>query len=506
MRPLAPAPTRPSPGSSQPSINLRPVPAKTRSPCVSCKEKRRKCDGKRSSCTECQRRAITCVYDRPEGLTRADQLKAENSALASQVSRLQHVVDRLRSSTDQDAALLLARLRLGDSVDQLANTVAATGAPSPSVISDTITHMTTPGSSFYPEEANIQHFEPGVGLPNMHGDFLHPAFDRHEFGHVPAEVLAEEIDPSAGSVVVLEAPGSQDAEADGADGADGTDGTDGTTGSNITGIKFVKIWSFAVGLQRGIALNPPQPSRHNLRIHPNILGDHGKVGSPGTIPRSLFVPRWSMMVAHSDFDGTLHGFLSGFLVEARARLQDASTPEDVFGTHAHIGALFDKDEFEKAPPLSQWATRVVHSIVRDQRCMTSFGSMYVLFWVARWMIMPTEEYFNAIPSWMRPTPNQFFMPHPMILDFLIWPALRDYVVQFPSLHVGMDWLVVLCDTITCAWPGTVGEALCRDEITGITDLTPVAKNVAGRLESWSLGSTFIPYMTNAESLVSIRPV
>ncbi|KAK0667817.1 hypothetical protein QBC41DRAFT_132651 [Cercophora samala] len=497
MRPLAPAPARPPPGSSgQPSVNLRPIPAKTRSPCINCRERRRKCDGKRPICTECLRREESCVYERPEGVTRVDLLRAENSALISQVSLLERLVDGLRSSTDQDAALLLARLRLGDTVDQLAHTVttATDVEPSPSAISDLFSHPTTPGSSFYPDNADVIHYDSNGLLSTMHGDFLIPAFDRSEMAHIPSQVLAEEIDPSAGSVVVLKTPLRPEGEANGAAGT-----------SKSSGVKIVRIWPFAVGLQGGIALNAPQHPRDNLRIHPNILSDHDKLASLGTIPRSLFVPRWSMMVAHSDFDGTLRGFLSAFLVEARARLQQTSTPEVVFGTHAYIGALFDRDEYEKAPRLSQWAVRVVHSITRDKCSMTSYASMYILYWVTRWLVMPSEEYFYAIPTWLRPTPNQFFMPHPMILDFIVWPALRDYVVQFPSLQVGMEWLVVLTDTITCEWSGTTDEALCRDEMTGATDLTPVAKNVVRQLESWSLGPTFVPYLSNAESLASIRP-
>ncbi|KAK4641185.1 hypothetical protein QC761_610110 [Podospora bellae-mahoneyi] len=494
MRPLAPAPARPSPGSSEPSSKLRPVPAKTRSPCINCRERRRKCDGKRPTCTECLRRDAVCVYDRPEGATRVDQLKAENNALTSQVSRLERVVDGLRLSTDQDAALLLARLRLGDTVDQLAHAVASASA-SLSAIPDIATLAVTPGSFIHHDGVEIQHYHPNMLLSTTQEDFLTPTFDRSEFGHIPSNVLAEEIDPRAGSVVVLQTPPQPHAEIDGA-----------SEKTHTAGVKIVKIWPFAVGLQGGIALNAPRHIRDNLRIHPNILSDHDRLAAPGTIPRSLFVPRWSMMLAHSDFDGTLRGFLFGFLAEAQARLQEASSSEDVLGTHAHVGALCDRDHFEKAPLLSQWAVRVVHSIMSERRrSMTSFGFMYVLFWVTQWMIMPTEEHFESIPMWLRPTPNQYFMPHPMILDFVIWPALREYVVQFPSFHVGMDWLVVLFDTITCAWPGTVEEALCQDQLTGATDLTPEAKNVARRLESWSLGPAFIPYMFKAESLVCIRP-
>ncbi|KAK4177134.1 hypothetical protein QBC36DRAFT_345707 [Triangularia setosa] len=384
------------------------------------------CDRKRSTCTDCLRRDAVCVYGR-----------VENSALISQLSCLQHVVNELR---------------LGDSVDQLAHTVASAAEASPSAISDTkmTMHPTAPKSALYSEENNDQLYKSAGPSSNPHGDFLAPAFDRSDLEHNSAELLTKGIDSSAGSAVVLRI----DTETDGAAGA-----------SSTPGVKMMRIWSSAVGLQSGVALNALQPYQTNLQIHPSILSKHGKLSIQGNLLRSLFVLRWSMMIAHSNFDGRFTGALF--------RLSQRGT-EDVFGAHASIGALFDRDEFEKAPLLSH-----EKHIQHDVLCI-----FYVLFW----LIMPTKEHFVTVPTWLQPTPNQLLMPHLMILDYVVWPALREYVVSIP--------------------PCTIEEVLCRDEITGATDLTPIAKrimNVARQLESWSLGPTFRSCVPNAESIASIRP-
>ncbi len=82
------------------------------------------------------------------------------------------------------------------------------------------------------------------------------------------------------------------------------------------------------------------------------------------------------------------------------------------------------------------------------------------------------------------------MPHPMVVDFVIWPALREHVVQYPSLQVGMNWLLDMADTIVCGWSVSAGDALCQNQLTGKTDLTQVAKDFVSRLGNRSLGPSF----------------
>jgi hypothetical protein len=72
-------------------------------------------------------------------------------------------------------------------------------------------------------------------------------------------------------------------------------------------------------------------------------------------------------------------------------------------------------------------------------------------------------------------PNQLFMPHVELVDFLIWPALREHVIRVPSMQVNLEWLMDMSLTASCDWEGTAEKALCRNAITGDFDLTDAAK-------------------------------
>lgn len=128
---------------------------------------------------------------------------------------------------------------------------------------------------------------------------------------------------------------------------------------------------------------------------------------------------------------------------------------------------------------------------------TCFACMYCAWYLMRWMISPSPETYQAVPEWLRPTydsppfpqllpmwilysnvlsrPNQLFMPHIKVVDFIIWPAFRELVVQIPAMQQRMEWFLDYSTTIRCDWSFPVEEALCRHEDTGLLDLCDLAK-------------------------------
>ncbi|KAI4911302.1 hypothetical protein J4E85_011211, partial [Alternaria conjuncta] len=119
-----------------------------------------------------------------------------------------------------------------------------------------------------------------------------------------------------------------------------------------------------------------------------------------------------------------------------------------------------------------------------------FGSMYLFWYLMRWMISPSPETYNSIPEWFRPTPNQLFMPHINIVDFIVWPAFRELVTQIPAMQERMEWLMDMSLNIQCDWSFATDQALCSNEETGQVDLCDAARDVVRELASWSLGPSF----------------
>ncbi|RKL32817.1 hypothetical protein BFJ72_g10317 [Fusarium proliferatum] len=46
-----------------------------------------------------------------------------------------------------------------------------------------------------------------------------------------------------------------------------------------------------------------------------------------------------------------------------------------------------------------------------------------------WQIVRSEDAYHSLPLWLRPTPLQLVVHHPMAADLIAWPAIREGLVQ-----------------------------------------------------------------------------
>ncbi|KAF5622018.1 hypothetical protein F25303_12201 [Fusarium sp. NRRL 25303] len=46
-----------------------------------------------------------------------------------------------------------------------------------------------------------------------------------------------------------------------------------------------------------------------------------------------------------------------------------------------------------------------------------------------WQIVRSEDAYHSLPPWLRPTPLQLVVHHPMAADLIAWPAIREGLVQ-----------------------------------------------------------------------------
>lgn len=80
----------------------------------------KQCNGAHSSCSRCLHDSEPCVYDVPhEGMTKMTYLQQELNRLANASNDLARLFQCLRWRPDDEAAALLARLRLGESVGSI---------------------------------------------------------------------------------------------------------------------------------------------------------------------------------------------------------------------------------------------------------------------------------------------------------------------------------------------------------------------------------------------------
>ncbi|KAL3472290.1 hypothetical protein BJX99DRAFT_9160 [Aspergillus californicus] len=72
---------------------------------------------------------------------------------------------------------------------------------------------------------------------------------------------------------------------------------------------------------------------------------------------------------------------------------------------------------------------LVFSQVRPANVRTLFACYVVMYRFLRWRLCPDEETQRDVPTWLYPTEIQKTIPHPVCIDFLPWPGLRDRLIH-----------------------------------------------------------------------------
>ncbi|KAH8711893.1 hypothetical protein GQ44DRAFT_730955 [Phaeosphaeriaceae sp. PMI808] len=561
-QPIAPASDEPG------QQRLAPDPRKRRQAiaiaCVQCRNGKVKCDGMRPQCTRCGELHQPCQYDVPEGVTRSERMKLlRRESVINRAEELEHVIRALRTGSDEQASAILARLRIGDQVHEVAKELSPTTLspmasgpsslltldPSSTPANGISTDPTgTPSDSIptpYRRDPQIPLTQQyGKGLPHSLTDLTDTSIQSISTeGKQPIPIIHSTSPPFLS--LLFNREDYLQSISDTKDGNKTKGGTDGlvdpkvliqsntshSTGGATGPSKEVSksqttpprsaVFTKGISQTHGVThLGNRQPIVNSIRLHPN-LNLHNLFGNmpfsssvrannyPSDVQdaqiNNLFLPTWAMMPVNTRPDpGSLNEAFYSLFQKTTAIIEGGAPVEHVIEVHPNIAALFDEYEFKNSGVLTRWAAGMVHSTQLKGNDFTAFGSMYVFWYLMRWMVSPSPQTYEAMPEWLRPTPNQLFMDHIMMLDFVHWPAFREFAVQIPEMQERMEWLIDMSINLRCDWYFESDEAFKRSDETGLLDLCDLAKASIGDLTSWSVGPSFRQYVANADSYVRIR--
>jgi hypothetical protein len=105
--------------SSVQAAKVRRKSEPVKSACVQCQKRKTKCSGYRPSCRSCSNRDIECSWDVDGGLTRTAGLRKQLREAVGRSEDLCALVDAMRRGTDETSSMLLAKLRIGISLNDL---------------------------------------------------------------------------------------------------------------------------------------------------------------------------------------------------------------------------------------------------------------------------------------------------------------------------------------------------------------------------------------------------
>lgn len=211
----------------------------------------------------------------------------------------------------------------------------------------------------------------------------------------------------------------------------------------------------------------------NLSFCDAILANHQPVSVQSIQQQNLSVPYWATRTLNDPFDSFDPYEIA--IIELTRDIRGGHDITAICGPHAYVAALNDPQVFARAPKLSQLTAMIIQGVKCGEvhNTLTPHALMWLHWTLLKWMLMPTQESFFAIPGLIRPLPSQLFKLHSRVLDFVFPVGLRKHVVQ--QATDDLRWITEGCATITCEWPFALEEAFFQNNVTGEQDLSAVCK-------------------------------
>lgn len=100
------------------------------------------------------------------------------------------------------------------------------------------------------------------------------------------------------------------------------------------------------------------------------------------------------------------------------------------------------------------------------------------------MMNPCDETIRDVPAWLLPTEAQRSNPHPVIVDHIPWPRLRDHLCTSgdESLQRSIHFYF---ESMEFLWPP--GSPIFVQGDGGQMALSPEFEVAVGTLEHWRIG-------------------
>ncbi|KAK4988570.1 hypothetical protein LTR50_003866 [Elasticomyces elasticus] len=197
---------------------------------------------------------------------------------------------------------------------------------------------------------------------------------------------------------------------------------------------------------------------------------------------NLSLPMWAIQSMIELDDEPISLAYSTFLAQGKTQIAHGTAPSAILGSSLNPNALFDRTTFANGSDLSKWAACMAYTW-RSVPCVEQLFMMRNAFLIMSWQISPTAETYAKMPDWSKPTPSQLFISHPIWVDYLVFPGLRDICFRDLALLDSIEWLAAFDASFSCNWPNSVEECMYVDGGTGVMHLNPMFEQHINHVEN-----------------------
>lgn len=226
------------------------------------------------------------------------------------------------------------------------------------------------------------------------------------------------------------------------------------------------------------------------------------------------LPRYAAPVKNCNPTCPLDVLLLDFLAERQQRAAEGLSVAQVVGPpYPSVSSLLNPSNSGLSHPLSKVFTDILKTFPDLSGIPESVAVLYIMFLFMRWQISPTQENFDRLPDWMKPSEDQINTPHPAWIDHVPFPAMRDALVQNynPDSYHFHTFFIPFTRTLRLSWPYDPNLTLLTTQEGNRppeTAINPVFETHLRDLKNWKLGEAFaktFPALADTYNMHNLPP-
>lgn len=188
--------------------------------------------------------------------------------------------------------------------------------------------------------------------------------------------------------------------------------------------------------------------------------------------------------------------------------QDLTLLEFATPAFPHVSSLLNTESPSPAQsqkPITFAVATQIMSQMPVQGIIERLAAMWLICNLVRWRLCPTQESFAALPGFLRPTELQLTIPHPIWVDVIVWPAVRDRLIREFDYSRFEGFRHSLGSSISIGWTAGIAECL---SLTDALDECSVSAEFELHLRdfsNWTVDAAFTREYQFLEGAIQVRP-
>ena len=234
---------------------------------------------------------------------------------------------------------------------------------------------------------------------------------------------------------------------------------------------------------------------------PNLPNQQGQQHSPvqrsdypaiNSFPEQSHAP-WTVMPKNCGPTCPLDSIILDFIASQRRELADGNTSAAFLTAPAYpsVASLLNPTGGHRVDRLSQLVTDVIDKFPNIANLPERVATLFFLFSFTRWMISPTQENYERIPEFFTPRASQILGQHPIWVDLIPFPRMRDKLVQTYQEHPFDLFFMPFTLGMSVNWAYDPTDCLISTSEKEDPIINPVFERHIRRLENWSISPVLL---------------